>query len=301
MNEERLLHKYLNGTANEVEINHLKANPKYAAYLNIAVASKGLTTPPFEQDKHYQAILLQKGQNPTLRKMNRAKWVIRSAAAALLLFLGYWFVTSFDTHVQTDIAQKELIRLPDGSQVHLNAKSEISYRKFNWDNERTLVLDGEAYFKVEKGSSFSVQTNRGLVQVLGTEFNVYSRHNNLLVHCYEGLVQVLLQNKTIELPAGSTLNFTAKNELEQNTTTDVSPNWIAHESTFENVSLSLVLEELQRQYPIKIISQNIVDKNFTGSFTHNNLEVALRSICDPLQFDFTIEGEDVRLYARKNN
>ncbi|MEM7087907.1 MAG: FecR domain-containing protein [Bacteroidota bacterium] len=52
---------------------------------------------------------------------------------------------------------------------------------------------------------------------------------------------------------------------------------------------------------MKLISQNMVNKKFTGSFTHNDLNVALRSICDPLQIEFTIEGEEVTLHAKKNN
>jgi len=58
--------------------------------------------------------------------------------------------------------------------VVLNSKSTISFNKTDWKNNRQLTLDGEAYFKVEKGSTFTVNTNNGSVTVLGTQFNVNS-------------------------------------------------------------------------------------------------------------------------------
>jgi transmembrane sensor len=42
----------------------------------------------------------------------------------------------------------------------------------DWSKERTLSLEGEAFFEVQKGSKFSVVTSDGIVEVLGTSFDV---------------------------------------------------------------------------------------------------------------------------------
>jgi len=50
-------------------------------------------------------------------------------------------------------------------------------------------LFGKAYFDVDKGKTFTVKTDLGTVQVLGTRFDVESRDSIFKVVCYEGSVK----------------------------------------------------------------------------------------------------------------
>jgi Fe2+-dicitrate sensor, membrane component len=61
--------------------------------------------------------------------------------------------------------------------VNLNSSSQLSYSKNKWDSKREVTLNGEAFFKVSKGSTFDVITLNGKVSVLGTQFNVKQREN----------------------------------------------------------------------------------------------------------------------------
>lgn len=67
------------------------------------------------------------------------------------------------------------LNLPDGSKVWLNSGSYLKHpQKFTGDT-RTVELDGEAYFSVQKDKSkrFIVNTPFDLkAEVLGTEFNI---------------------------------------------------------------------------------------------------------------------------------
>ncbi|MGI6232610.1 MAG: FecR family protein [Prevotella sp.] len=66
------------------------------------------------------------------------------------------------------------IRLSDGTEVWLNAGSQLSYpNKFEGD-ERHVILVGEAYFKVKKDARhpFVVEAGGETVTVHGTEFNI---------------------------------------------------------------------------------------------------------------------------------
>ncbi|MEL6812888.1 MAG: FecR family protein [Bacteroidota bacterium] len=301
MDKERLLHKYMDGTASQKEIELLELDPVYAAYIKIASTSAEMETPPFNAERNLEKIADKLHEAPKVRRLNPVRMVFRVAAAAAILIVGFWFIRNSETTITTQIAQKKEIQLPDTSEVFLNAGSEISYNENKWDQNRSLTLEGEAYFKVSKGKTFSVETSQGTVQVLGTQFNVFSRDSLFNIQCFEGLVSVTYNNTTVKVPAGNLVRIANEKRIEKSKIVTSSPNWIANESTFENVSLSLVLNELQRQYPIKINTQNIVNKKFTGSFTHKDLNVALRSICDPLQVAFTIEGEEVTLYAKTNN
>jgi anti-sigma factor len=68
--------------------------------------------------------------------------------------------------------QKHLI-LPDSSEVWLNEKSTLTYPN-DFTANRTVELDGEAYFHVRKagGAAFTVNAGELTATVLGTEFNV---------------------------------------------------------------------------------------------------------------------------------
>ena len=72
-------------------------------------------------------------------------------------------------------AEYELI-LADGTHVWLNADTRLRYPTcFNTD-ERRVYLEGEAYFQVTKDTAhpFRVESEAQVVEVLGTQFNVYA-------------------------------------------------------------------------------------------------------------------------------
>ena len=128
---------------------------------------------------------------------------------------------------------------------------------------------------------------------------MFSRDTIFNVKCFEGLVSVAFNDTLIKLPAGNKLKVENNKLVVYTTTTTQEPAWIYNESSFENASLITVLNELKSHYPITITSpHSIANKRFTGSFTHENLNSALRSICDPLQLGYTVDGNDVTIYAK---
>ena len=300
MDKNYILHKYLNGEATAEEIAQLKESPEYASYIKISDLTGEFTTPSFDAEGNKKAIDAKIG-DPKVRTLSPFGMFIRVAAAVMVLLAGYLYVSTLDTTVNTGIAAKETFLLPDNSEVVLNASSEIVYNKKKWNDNRALSLEGEAYFKVEKGSKFSVKTSQGIVSVLGTQFNVFSRDTIFNINCYEGLVSVQFNDTLIKLPAGNKLKIENGTLVVHTQSNTQLPSWITNESSFDNASLATVIEELQRQYPIQITSQNtIVNKRFSGSFTHQDLMIALRSVFDPLQLEFTVEGDQVHVYAPKD-
>lgn len=302
MNKNDLLSKWLNNDVSQEELEVLKASPEYASYLKIAEATSRLTPPEFNSNSNFEAIgrgINNQGETKVVR-LNPIKTILKIAAVFAVLFVGYLYVDSLNTTIGTEIAEQETFLLPDDSEVVLNANSEISYNKNDWDTSRELSLEGEAYFKVSKGEKFSVNTPNGIVEVLGTQFNVYSRGNAFFIDCFEGLVSVSFKDTIIKLPAGNHLKVEDGQFVSHIQSKKEIPAWTADESNFENVTLALVLKEIESQYPVKIATKNInINRRFTGTFTHKNLDLALKSICDPLNLTFTIDGkEDVTLYAK---
>lgn len=298
MEQDYLLHKYLNGEASEQEIDLLKRSPEFADLVALADASKGFKLPAFDRDENYAKILAKRNK----RIYRRPAWVrytAQIAAVAVILIAGILFLRNSDTKIRTGLAEKQTIELPDGSEVRLNAESEVRYNEGKWNTQRDVVLSGEAYFNVKKGQKFNVITNNGTISVLGTQFNVFMRDSVLSVVCYEGLVAVERKGQTEKLPAGSSVRIT---NGQWGAITDISqtgPSWLQNESVFEDASLVAVLAELKRYYPITIEleASKMKQLRYTGSFPHDNLEVALRSICEPLKLNYEKQNKRLRIYA----
>lgn len=237
-----------------------------------------------------------------VRRLNPTTWMMRIASVFVLGFaLYYFFLFKPDLNVETLAGQKTTVELPDASLVILNAESEITYSPKKWDENRSLTLKGEAFFEVAKGARFDVITAKGSVSVLGTEFNVRQRDENFEVICYEGIVKVISGKFAEELRAGESLRL-KKGELIRGRTTMESPSWNSGISEFLESPFIEVIKELERQYSIEVILNEVSRESlFTGGFVHNDLENALRSITEPFGHTFRISENQVVTISKREN
>lgn len=297
MKKEDLIVKWLDNNLDESELKAFKDLDASSAFLKIDQAAQHFKAPQFDVDRSYEQ--LSRGGTTTRSTIPWMR-IVSGIAAALIISLGIYF--SFfnisETTYLAQNAQKTEFLLPDSSEVTLNANSRISFAEKNWQDSRTLSLEGEAYFRVEKGSKFTVETAQGNVSVLGTQFDVKSRENFFEVVCYEGLVAVEYGDKSIQLPAGSSF-MGYGNETSQAQISITAPSWLHSKSSFTSVPYFEVVEELERQYNIKIQLDDPENKTlFTGSFTHENLETALQAITIPLNLSYSINGNTVMLKSK---
>ncbi len=297
MKKEDLIIKWLDNNLNESELKAFKQLNASSTFMKIDQAAKQFKAPEFDVDGNLQKLLAEKPQ-PT--KTIQWRRYISSVAAAIIVTLGIYFAF-FNQEETTFFAQNSQqleFNLPDASEVFLNAESNITFDEKGWSNNRSLTLQGEAFFKVNKGSSFTVHTEQGDVTVLGTQFTVKARKNYFEVVCYEGLVRVLHKNKAYQLPAGNSINF-AGDKVHKDITKLTEPTWIHAKSSFVSVPFSEVIEEMQRQYNMNVtLNPSYGDTLFTGSFTHENLETALQAITIPLNLSYDIKGNDVVLKTK---
>ena len=229
---------------------------------------------------------------------------IAAAAAGILLLLGLWRILLYNSQTRIIAENGSVIqcKLPDGSKISLNAGSVITYSRAGFAEDRSLTLDGEAFFNVEKGSPFIVSTACGRVKVLGTTFNVFSREDLFTVSCLTGKVQVDAEVKTVVIEAGETAKLEG-NELVSFRDKNISnaAGWLNGEFNFENTPLILIFNEIERQYNVKFAAQNIEDKYFTGGFDTKNLEITLEQVCSPMGLRYEI-GKNGKIYiSEKTN
>ncbi|MDH6304152.1 transmembrane sensor [Parabacteroides sp. PF5-5] len=174
-------------------------------------------------------------------------------------------------YTQSEIAERGThlaVVLPDGSKVELNAESEISYKPLWWFISRDVKLKGEAYFEVEKGSTFDVRSEGYTVSVLGTSFNVFSRAGKFNVTCLSGKVNVSDQSESLTLtPNMQALWSNGKLMAREIGDAQESINWKQDKFVFVGVPLQEVIQEIERQYNIEVLPHSIPDYSYSGNFT----------------------------------
>lgn len=298
--QENYLAKWLNNELSEAELSEFKKSEEYATYQRILETSGTLEAPSFDMDEAWSAIKgMRSSEQPKVISMSPFKSFLRIAAVVAVLLAGsYFYLSTLDESFSTQYAENKEVLLPDNSEIILNAESQLSFSEKNWDSERNISLDGEAFFKVAKGKKFTVKTNQGTVAVLGTQFNVENRGDFFEVTCFEGLVSVSFNGKETKLPAGTSFIAINGNETKSTAPKNGQPSWINNESSFKSIPLKYVLEEFQRQHNVTVEFKDIDSSQlFTGTFSNSDTDLALKSISVPLQIKFKLEGNKALFYG----
>ena len=295
MEQEDLIKKWLNNSLNSQEFEAFKKLEDFSELSRLDNALQQFKPQDFESNTELEK--LQFTLKKRTKQQNRWLKPFIQIAAILAICVGfYYFTFNLETNFNTELAQKENILLPDNTTVKLNAKSTLAFNNKNWKSSRAIDLTGEAYFKVSKGSKFTVHTSVGDISVLGTEFNIKDRDNLFEVVCYEGSVKVDYNKISRILKPGESFVVLDNKVVEKPKTKNTSPFWISNESNFKSMPYSQVLAEFERQYNVTF-SVNDIDANevFTGGFPHNNLDNALQAITIPLNLAFTKNNNKISL------
>jgi len=303
MDKEKYIKKWLDGTLTESEKSEFESSEDYKIINKISESLSAFKAPHYEVPEE-----LEKFHNkyPRQKKKVRTMWLapmLKIAAVLVLVAAGFfYFYLNVDTKISTLAGEKSSVTLPDSSQVDLNALTSLSFKKRMWSVHRGVVLDGEAYFKVAKGSRFDVETTSGTVSVLGTQFNVKNRQGFFEVVCFEGSVAVSSGAENEKLTPGQSFRIINGVVDKADNITGRSPDWINNISSFQSVPFSQVIQEFEIQYGVKITSRGInLDQLFTGKFSHNDMSLALRSIAIPLNIEYELTGENQIIFSGKGD
>jgi transmembrane sensor len=224
---------------------------------------------------------------------------VAAAAAVIVAVVMFWPSAELVQHVTAQGKTLD-ITLPDQSIAHLNASSSMSYSD-DWSKERTLSLEGEAFFEVQKGSKFSVVTSDGIVEVLGTSFDVTARKGQFRVECRTGKVKVSLKSgkSEVEITPGKAAVMEGKllsiNDFDLN-----RQDWRKGEFHFDDVEVEHVFEELARQFNVQVEMKFESGRRYTGSFKNSqSLDTVLKLVCIPMGFDYEIRNGNQIIITQK--
>lgn len=217
------------------------------------------------------------------------KWV---ASISLLLSLSFWMYQNFTTPElitwTTGYGERQKIILEDGSEILLNANSQISYLSTIQEEEKKVIqLRGEAYFDIEKqtpGTFYFIKAGDMTAQVLGTSFNINVRQEQAVLSLDEGKLSLIhSRGSTREMEEGKTAQFDeakntfafveSRNRYWNSWTEEV---WIFDEAE----SFEKVLERIKSNYGLdwKVEDPTLLERRLQGSISIESLDILLESI-----------------------
>jgi ferric-dicitrate binding protein FerR (iron transport regulator) len=253
---------------------------------------------PFDQDQPARAkakIMDIIGKEAKSEKQN-AKiispkfWMRVAAGIAVILAIPIAIGILGKIEIDNTLTKQMAHILPDGSKITLNPESSLSYNALLWGITRDLDFTGEAYFDVAKGSTFNVETPKGAISVLGTQFTIWADEDDLMVHCNEGKVQVSNGNDNVLLN---------KNQFTHHQGDGLSPEKkLEHEGflsprknldilTYNEVPLSVVLQELELVLDTEIMCGLDIDNlTYSGTLSTLELDTCFDVLCKPFSANY---------------
>lgn len=194
------------------------------------------------------------------------------------------------------------IRLSDGTEVFMNSGSRLSYPvSFTEKETRSVVLEGEAFFKVSKDVKrpFKVNTRDLQIEVLGTEFNVSAYQDNPQIYTTlrEGAVKVNTPKETFLLQPDDQTVWNKETETMKKRVVDVSrfTAWMNNEIVFTSASFNTILKELERQHNVEISNEfpEIGNELFTARFSEESVEQIMNYFSESYGFKYSTNGNRI--------
>ena len=183
--------------------------------------------------------------------------------------------------IYSPVGMRSHVVLPDGSNLWLNAGSEVKYSiPFTREN-REVKLSGEAFLEVVKNeqSPFVVKTGNAEVEVLGTQFNVnaYPGSDRIEVALKEGKVKFSIHddtgsNKSCEMKANDFLQFNVENKKAnlKNTNIEKYIAWHRNVMILDDTPIEEVARMLEQWYGVKVILKDESIKRYKFTTTFDN-------------------------------
>lgn len=239
--------------------------------------------------------------------------ILRAGGKAVANQTGNQLIYNKDTE-ETTISYNTLkipsgkqfnIVLSDGSKVHLNSGSTLTYPvKFVKGAPRRVTLIGEAFFEIahDEYDKFIVNTQELKIQVYGTKFNVsnYPENENTEVVLAQGSVS-LVDSQTDELTKDEfyltpgfkgTFNKTNKEIVDEKVNVSLYTSWMEGNIVFRNAPFEEIIRKLERAYNVIIINNNkkLAKETFNATIEtkHETIEQVLNYFNKIYQIQYSI-------------
>lgn len=207
---------------------------------------------------------------------------------------------------RTDYGEKLTFRLSDGSNIVLNANSKL---RFSSTIEKGLNMEvwlkGEAYFDIahfdgDQQRMFTVHTDGGNIQVLGTRFTVNTFQDRTQAVLEEGEISVKVKEENLEyskeylLKPGEMARFTAfDNKISvKKVNTHVYTSWKEDKFIFDKTPMYEVATRIENTFGIDmVVDKKYADNVLSGSIKSSSVDVLREALEEILNTDIEQQGK----------
>ena len=246
-----------------------------------------------------------------IKKKNKGSSNKYPLAAIIVIFIGFLFsilfvVSQYNISRSEKIVDKTTVSpqlinkvtpkgrkfrltFEDGSFVHMNSVSSITYPNSFQDDSRNIEMEGEVYFNIERDENrpFHIKVKDHEVQVLGTSFNIqaYEDEEDFSVTVESGKVKVILDKEgtnSAVLEKNQKLIFNPVTNVTEIIDAESSKelSWRKGILHFDATPFSKVEKTLERWYGVNVILEGdgLKHKSFSGTHKNKNIKSVIEAL-----------------------
>lgn len=174
--------------------------------------------------------------------------------------------------INTPVSGQYQVVLSDNTKVWLNSGSSIKFPTAFTANERLVEIEGEAYFEVSKDKKrpFRVKSDRQLIEVLGTHFNVnaYPDESSIQTTVLEGSVKISAGNENKIVKPGQQNRLSRVKQTMEVVEVDLEEAiaWKNGLFVFDNEEIHSIMRKISRWYGVEVVYQDSnIEERFGGT------------------------------------
>jgi len=193
------------------------------------------------------------------------------------------------------------LTLPDGTKVHLNSDSKLTFPTRFTGNSRDVELVGEAYFEVSHSDDnpFIVHIGNISVKQYGTHFNINAYKGKCkTITLIEGSIGVTAGNNSeCRLTPGRQACINGDEIRLCNADIDAVMGWTEGMFKFDGENLADIATTLSRWYNVDIcVDASLSQCCFTGSLSREStLSDILEAICEITNTSVTTKDNTIKI------
>ncbi len=267
------------------------------------------------EEAKFFVLLLSNDVVPQQKKQGKksnliSQRILKICAVFLLLIITSSAFIYFNNKTEeyatvTKLAESQnlSIMLTDLSKIDLRKGSEIEFKEsYENSDTREVSLKGEAYFDVEKSAAkekpFIVHLAKGNISVLGTRFLVKSDESSTQIILEEGKISFSVDGRSYVLTPGDVLTYNQEMvSILNNKKIETYDSWRKNKISFQNASISEVIQTIKNSYnlSIELGNENLKNRKITTTLDQNDPMLLLQAIAAIYDIEVAIQGDKIFL------
>jgi ferric-dicitrate binding protein FerR (iron transport regulator) len=184
--------------------------------------------------------------------------------------------------VSVPFSEKQTVTLSDGTVLHLNSGSRLTYPATFSGDSRTVFMDGEAYLDVSKDPDhpFIIKSQGIDIKVLGTSFNFknFAQERTAELLLMDGSVEASVsrhnETRVVRLKPGDRMQYNRENDkldVVRFNTNGYKAFYEDNSLHFFDMEMSDIALELSRRFDCEIVvmDEQLATRRYFSIFTNN--------------------------------